>query len=382
MADLSTELCGLKLPTPILAAAGPGTATGEAMIEAAAGGAGGIVSVTIAPRAPATHDGAAAAPVKVDRTSLLNEARWTGLSLERWLDEEFPHALVAAGKYRVPLIASVGYAPREVREVVPAIERTGVDAFELSCQFLDPGEVIEAARALRESTRRPVIVKLSPNVADIGDLAAALEPLADAIACINAVGPGLKIDVETGRAALGSPSGFGWLTGAAIKPIALRAVYEVARRVRKPVIAGGGVASGRDAAEFLLAGATAVEVCTAAILHGPQVYGKIARELSDWLDARGYPSAAAARGAYLRKWGGGQRVVTEKEEAPAVDAAACIGCTICERVCFYDAIDAPPRVVATVHAEPCFQCGLCVSACPVDALSFAPREKVTLAHDG
>jgi Na+-translocating ferredoxin:NAD+ oxidoreductase RNF subunit RnfB len=119
-------------------------------------------------------------------------------------------------------------------------------------------------------------------------------------------------------------------------------------------------------------------VGTAAALRGPAVYGQIAAELDGWLEAHGHRHTGAIHRAYIKKYGGGQRVVTEKEEAPELLPEACIKCTFCETVCFYDAITAPPKTLPTITAEPCFQCGLCVSACPTDALRFAPRDAVTM----
>ena len=101
---------------------------------------------------------------------------------------------------------------------------------------------------------------------------------------INSFGPCLGIDIETGLPYMGSKEGYGWLSGPAIRPLALRCVYDAARAVHVPIFGVGGIAAGRDAAEMLMAGASAVQVCTAAILQGPKVYGKIAGELNKFLD--------------------------------------------------------------------------------------------------
>ena len=142
---------------------------------------------------------------------------------------------------------------------------------------------------MRRIAKRPLIVKLSPNVARIEPLAQAAESAgADAISLVNTF-VALAIDAETRRPRIGA--GFGGLSGPAIKPIALRMVYEAARAVKIPVIGMGGIASGVDAAEFLIAGATAVEVGTANFWD-PASPVRIARELDLFLEKHNIASVA------------------------------------------------------------------------------------------
>jgi dihydroorotate dehydrogenase (NAD+) catalytic subunit len=129
---------------------------------------------------------------------------------------------------------------------------------------------------IRKLTKRPLIVKLSPNVAKIDPLAKAAEAAgADAISLINTV-ISLAIDARTRKPRIGA--GFGGLSGPAVKPIALRLVHEAAKAVKIPVVGLGGIATGEDAAEFLIAGASAVEVGTATFWD-PEAPARIAREL-------------------------------------------------------------------------------------------------------
>jgi dihydroorotate dehydrogenase (NAD+) catalytic subunit len=196
-------------------------------------------------------------------------------------------------EYDVPVIANIfGYCGEDYLEVVHALEDApGIAAYELnvSCPntkhggmffSAEPDILGELVGQVHGIARRPLIVKLSPNVARIEPLAKAAEDAgADAISLVNTF-VSLAVDANTRRPRIGA--GFGGLSGPAIKPLALRLVYEAAQAVRIPVIGLGGIASGEDAAEFLIAGAQAVEVGTATFWD-PRAPVRIARELERFL---------------------------------------------------------------------------------------------------
>ena len=196
-----------------------------------------------------------------------------------------------------PVFANVfGFTSEDYAEVVRVLEdHPGIAGYELnvSCPNTkhggiyfssDPALLAEVVTAARRVAHRPVIVKLSPNVSAIEPFAQAAEAAgADAISLVNTF-VALAIDAHTRRSRIGA--GFGGLSGPAIKPIALRLVYQAAQAVRIPVVGMGGIATGVDAAEFLIAGATAVEVGTATFWD-PQSPVRIARELATFLRREG-----------------------------------------------------------------------------------------------
>jgi dihydroorotate dehydrogenase (NAD+) catalytic subunit len=189
---------------------------------------------------------------------------------------------------KVTVIANVaGHSTQEYCEVVRKLSDTDADMLEInvSCPNVSNGgmslgvdrrAVAELTKRIKASTSKPVIIKLTPNVTDICDIAAAAEDAgADAISLINTL-VGMRMDTLSGKPVLAT--GTGGLSGPAIKPVALAMVYRVAKRVRVPIIGMGGIMTGADAMEFLLAGATAVAVGTAALLD-PAAPPRVAREL-------------------------------------------------------------------------------------------------------
>jgi dihydroorotate dehydrogenase (NAD+) catalytic subunit len=198
-----------------------------------------------------------------------------------------------------------GYAVEDYLEVVRVLDDAeGVAAYELnvSCPNTkhggiyfssDPALLAEVVGAVRKQSKRPLIVKLSPNVARIDVVArAAADAGADALSLVNTF-VALAIDARTRQPRLGA--GFGGLSGPAIKPVALRMVYEAAQAVKIPVIGLGGIASGVDAAEFLIAGASAVEVGTVNFWD-PEAPVRIARELDRFLEEEKIANVAALVG--------------------------------------------------------------------------------------
>lgn len=300
MANIEIDLFGKRFKNPIIPAAGPNVGTGEQLKRAAEGGAGGLLAKTVSVKAA---DVPRPCMVKFDRFGMLNAELWTELTLEQWIDHEYPIAMEAAKTFDIPLWASVGYSPEELAEVGPKVEAAGVDAIEFSIHYLDPAKIVDTAKALRDAVSIPIVAKFSPHAGDLGELAMAIEPYVDGFACINSVGPTLMVNRDKNEPWLGSRHGYGWLSGAPIKPIALRCVYEVARRTTKPVIGVGGVTTPEDVIEFFMAGASLVGVCSIIMYRGQSYHRKLAEGVSRWLDRHGYEDIAEVKGRFLKERG-------------------------------------------------------------------------------
>ena len=302
---------------------------------------------------------------QVGRNSMLNTELWSELPPERFLETEYAQAKETG----LPLIISMGYTAEQIAELAPKV-KPFADALELSTHYIgeDPAPMVAAIQAAKDAVDVPIIVKLSPLGREMKTAAeAAQEAGADAIAAINSFGPCLAIDPETGLPLMGSEEGYGWLSGQAIKPLALRCVFDIARAVDLPIFGVGGVSSGIDAIEMFMVGASAVQVCTAAILKGPGVLGKIASEMDAWLDDHGYASISDVQGQTIRRVR--ERAYRTTHLPPSLDHDLCTGCGLCETSCVYHAI-AVVDGLAELDEDLCQGCGLCVTRCPVRALEM------------
>ncbi|MCC7341649.1 MAG: dihydroorotate dehydrogenase [Bryobacterales bacterium] len=279
---LATSLCGIPLKNPVIAASGTFGYGSEFAPILDLNALGGIVV-----------KGLSREPIQGNRepriweaeAGMMNSIGLQNVGVRAFVAEKLP--LLAGAQ--TPIFANVfGYAIEDYVEVARVLEDAeGVAGYELnvSCPntkkggiafAADPLMLAEVVSAVRAVAKRPLIVKLSPNVTNIKPFAAAAEQAgADAISLVNTF-VSLAINARTRKPRIGN--GFGGLSGPAIKPIALRMVYEAAGAVKIPVVGIGGVAKGEDAAEYLIAGASAVEVGTATFWD-PASPIRIAREL-------------------------------------------------------------------------------------------------------
>ena len=191
---------------------------------------------------------------------------------------------------------------------------------------------------------------------------------ADAISCIDSVGPGLTIDIKTGEPVLGSLSGVGNLSGPAIRPLAIYQVHSLAQVVKIPVIGIGGIMRGNDAVEMLMAGARAVGVCTVTILKGLETLGEIAGEVALFMEEYGYNDVEDLVGLALRQIEERKRkgMVVCEGIPPKVILEKCNKCGVCVRGCPYYAITLNDTI--SIDPKLCYGCGLCSTMCPTNAI--------------
>ena len=285
------SFAGLKLRNPTVLASGILGYSAESLEGIVEGGAGAVVtkSIGLTPRVGYPN------PTVVQaKCGLINALGLPNPGIDEYV-QEIRHAKTVL---KVPLIVSVyGFSAQEYAVTAKKAEEAGADAVELnvSCPHVketgseigqNPEILTKVVKKVKAAVRKPVLVKLSPNVTDIADVAeAAVKAGADALTAINTV-MAMAIDVETALPVLSNKRG--GLSGPAIKPIALRCVYDVYERVKAPIMGCGGITSWRDAVEFFLAGASAVQIGTAVALKNSRVFEAINRGVDAYLKKKGY----------------------------------------------------------------------------------------------
>ncbi len=297
--DLSIKIAGITFPNPVLLASGPLGRTARAMSVVARAGAGGIVTktITLEPRQGFPHPRLfSLAPLM-----LINSSGGPNPGLNA-----FREVIRAAKKdVEVPLVASpLACSLDEVVTIAEGLEEAGADMLEINFKFLtemnNPESFLSMAiQEVKGAVRVPVGAKLSPHrPMEIPHLALlAQEAGADFLTLVNTV-PAMSIDIETFRPRLGNPDG-AFYSGPAIKPLAIKCIAETARIVSIPIFGVGGCASAEDAIEMMLAGARAVQVCTAAMFRGPVVFGEILDGITDYLCRKGIASTSDLCGKAL-----------------------------------------------------------------------------------
>lgn len=292
MADLSVNICGIDFKNPVIPASGVFGYGREYEELFPLEKLGGIATKgttfnrrtgNLSPRIAETPSG------------MLNSVGLQNPGIDHFIEKELPNLLT---KNTVILANIAGSTVEECVRVAEKLDPTDVHMIELniSCPNVkqggaafgtDCGMAGEVVRNVRKATSKPLVVKLSPNVTSIVEIAKAVEDAgADAVSLINTL-LGMRIDINTGRPVL--KNNVGGMSGRAVFPIAVRMVWQVANAVKIPIIGMGGVSSGRDAVELMMAGASAVQV-GAAIFTDPYAPVKIIDEINDFLDSKNISS--------------------------------------------------------------------------------------------
>lgn len=293
MANLTTNIAGLTMKNPVMTASGTFGYGIEYADFVNLEDIGGIIvkGTTLAPRQGNDYPRMAEAP-----SGMMNCVGLQNKGVDYFCEHIYPQIK----DIRTNMIVNVsGSSPEDYAECaaridalegIPAIElniscpnvRDGGMAFGVTCEGAS-----SVVKAVRQAYHKTLIVKLSPNVTDIVSIAKAVEAEgADSVSLINTL-MGTAIDIEKRRRVLSI--GTGGLSGPCVKPVALRMVYQVAHAVGIPVVGLGGISNARDAIEFLMAGASAIEIGTANFVD-PAVTVKVAQGISDWLDSHGIAS--------------------------------------------------------------------------------------------
>ena len=302
MPDLSVKLCGFELENPTILASGIMGSDKASILKMAECGAGAVTIKSI------THQPSPGHPnptVVQTEGGFLNAVGYSNMGLENAKIE-----FAGVSSVGVPVMASI-VAPDAEGFAMLASELNGFEfsAIEaaLSCPHTPglgllaghgtPEAAYDICKAIKSVSSLPVIMKLSPNTLSLGDTAKACQKAkADAINMGNSLGPGMVIDTSCAKPVLSYK--FGGMSGKAVKPIAVRCVFDVyeATRGKMPIIGTGGVTTGIDAVEMMMAGAICVGIGTGVYYRGLDVFSKVCRELDEYLERRGESSPSAILG--------------------------------------------------------------------------------------
>ena len=290
--DLSVEFAGIKLPNPTILASGILGVSGEILIRVSRAGAGAVVTKSFNRKGREGYRNPSFIEVQ---GGFLNALGIPNPGMEAMRVE-----VETASKQGVPVIASVfGFDAEEFAEAAANGERGGAIAVELnvSCPHVKevgveigqrPKIVAEVTQTVKSRVNVPVFVKLSPNVTDITEVAKAAESAgADGITAINTL-LGTAVDTDSGFPILGGV--LGGLSGPAIHPIALRAVYQIRRAVHIPIIGVGGIEDWKGAVQMMMAGASAVQIGSVITSKGLDVFREVTTGIGKFLERKGYSS--------------------------------------------------------------------------------------------
>ncbi len=394
MADLTTSFIGIKSPNPFWLASAPPTDKAYNVNRAFEAGWGGVVWKTLGEEGPPIVN------VSGPRYGALRgiDGRVLGFNnIELITDRPLKVNLdeIREVKRLWPdraLVVSlmVPCEERAWKTVLPMVEDTGADGVELN--FGCPhgmsergmgaavGQVPEYIQMVtawcKETTRLPVIVKLTPNITDIRQPArAAKAGGADAVSLINTVSSIMGVDLDrlTMSPAIAGMGSHGGYCGPAVKPIALNMVAEIGRDAATrglPISGIGGISTWRDAAEYIALGCGNVQVCTAAMVYGFKIVQEMIDGLSNYMDDKGHASIDSFRGRALPTVTDWQHLNLAYTEKAVIDQDLCIRCGRCHIACedtSHQAITASKdgkRHFEIIESE-CVGCNLCTSVCPV-----------------
>ncbi|UWQ30753.1 NAD-dependent dihydropyrimidine dehydrogenase subunit PreA [Leisingera sp. M527] len=393
MADLTTEFLGIKSPNPFWLASAPPTDKEYNVRRAFEAGWGGVVWKTLGAEGPPVVNvngprygaiwGADRRLLGLNNIELITDRPLqTNLEEITRVKKDYPDRAIIVS-------IMVPCEEQAWKDILPLVEATGADGIELN--FGCPhgmaergmgsavGQVPEYIQMVTEWCKKyyskPVIVKLTPNIADIRQPArAANAGNADAVSLINTINSITSVDLDSmaPEPTIGGKGTHGGYCGPAVKPIALNMVAEIARDAQTrnlPISAIGGVTTWRDAAEFMAMGAGNVQVCTAAMTYGFNVVKEMISGLSTWMDEKGYTSTQDFIGMAVPNVTDWQYLDLNFVAKAKINQDDCISCGRCFAACedtSHQAIAMSEDRVFTVKDDECVACNLCVNVCPVE----------------
>ncbi|MBI5631590.1 MAG: NAD-dependent dihydropyrimidine dehydrogenase subunit PreA [Elusimicrobia bacterium] len=404
MPDLSADCAGIRSPNPFWLASAPPTNSGEQVMRAFEPGWGGAVWKTLGVDPPVVNVTSRYGSLDIGGQKM---AGFNNIELitDRPLADNLREIYEVKKRFPNNAVIASLMVPCERQawhDIVARVVEAGSDGIELNfgCPHgmsergmgaavgQVPDYVKMVTEFVKEKSSIPVLVKLTPNVTDVRHPArAAAAGGADGISLINTINSVMGVDLETlkPKFSVGGKIAHGGYCGPAVKPIAMHMVSQIAADPQTrgiPISGIGGISTWSDAVEFMLLGASSVQLCTAVMHYGFRIISELVSGLEDWMDAKGFSRLEDFIGkssAHIVDW---NELNLRHKTVASIDRSTCIACDLCAIACHDGAHqcikigrDRKPRVVA----EDCVGCNLCSLVCPVDGCISMKEVKTDLA---
>lgn len=361
---MKTEFLGLKLKTPVIVAAGPWNRDGKSIRKGIAAGAGAVITETIVSdalldvRPRIAYDGRGAQNIRL----------YSDIQVEGWQRE----MEIAKSNDGIVIASVSAHTPSELAYLAMKMEKFGADAIELGISSpmgeslevvaSDAERVYEMTKEVVRSVKIPVMVKLSQNATNISKVAKAVKSAGGAgVSAINTVRCILGVDIETAEPTL---STYGGYSGAPIRPLGLASVATIAQTVDDIQICGiGGIENYKNALEYIMLGASAVQVGTSVMINGFERISEIVSDLEKWAEAKGVKEVKSIKGSALKNLKSFEEIKIEPVISHIADPICTGDCMVCVKACLYGAIQKEGDKII-IDPEKCTGCGLCTFICP------------------
>lgn len=360
---MKTDFLGLKLKNPIIVAAGPWNRDGRSIRKGIAAGAGAVITETILSdtlldvRPRIAYNGQGAQNIRL----------YSDIQVEGWQRE----IDIAKTKEGIVIASVSAHTPSELAYLAVKVEKFGADAIELGISSpmgeslevvaSDAARVFEMTREVVSNVKIPVMVKLSQNATNISKVAKAVKNAGGAgVSAINTVRCILGVDIDTAEPTL---STYGGYSGVPIRPLGLASVASIAQTVDIPICGVGGIENYKNALEYIMLGASAVQVGTAVMVNGFDRITEIVNDLEKWLEENGGKELKTIKGAALKNLKSFEEIKIEPVVS-RIDSPVCnADCEACVKACIYGAIGKEGNLMI-LDSEKCTGCGLCTFVCP------------------
>jgi len=395
MADLSIDFCGIKFKNPIVVSSIEPTNSLDKLKKCVDAGAAAAVVKTLTDTPPMAvltdhskyailNDNGRPIHGKVPRFFVFySRSGYSTTPYKEWIPY-LKEAENYAEQNGAHIIGSIGAGSAEGwKDCARTVEDCGIKMTELNfgCPHpsqmektkagmligQDPDIAAEITSIVAQSVGIPIVVKLTPQVTDLIEVARRVkEAGAAAVTVINRY-VGFAVDIESGKPYIGGAAGVG---GPWVKYLVLRAVHEIHSKLDIPIAGTNGIYDWREAVEFFMSGATLMQVGSVLMLKGYHHLGRIIKGINTFLDEHQYADIRSIVGLASRQAMSYEALFAAKPLHAVIDYEKCTSCGNCARSCFYDALETSGDKKVITRSENCIGCELCYNVCPVDAISY------------